>query len=207
MGQAVGEERNERDRNREEEQAIWEQLVASFDAEPETGATWPSAEDLSAEDLEPSASGEGDGGEPAESESSDSEDPKDSEDSEDSEGEDDEGRPPPAVGPATPRTIIVSTGWSSGPRDWEEAEDEDEGHFVPPPPPPLPHLDVPARFAWLAVLGGPLLLLILTLLGEPIVWWTALLGVGGFLGGFGTLVARMKDRDEDDEDPSGGAVV
>jgi hypothetical protein len=32
--------------------------------------------------------------------------------------------------------------------------------------------------------------------------------VGAFLGGFVTLVVRMKERDEDEpEDPHGGAVV
>jgi hypothetical protein len=33
-------------------------------------------------------------------------------------------------------------------------------------------------------------------------------GIIAFLGGFGTLIARMKDRDEDEPpDPNGGAVV
>jgi hypothetical protein len=37
-------------------------------------------------------------------------------------------------------------------------------------------------------------------------WWLSTLGIGGFLGGFATLVTRMKDDDEDD-DPGRGAVV
>ncbi|MFD7666716.1 hypothetical protein [Streptomyces sp. NPDC059788] len=102
-----------------------------------------------------------------------------------------------------------------GPRDWSAAEasdddldDTDEGHFVPPEPPPLPSADVTAKFAWLAVLGGPLLLVLMVLLQQPVTWWITLLGIGGFLGGFATLVARMKHDDEDDEDlPGGGAVV
>ena len=48
----------------------------------------------------------------------------------------------------------------TGPRSWEPTEEEDdEGHFVPPEPPPLPRTDTTAKFAWLAALGGPLLLI------------------------------------------------
>ncbi|MYU15680.1 MULTISPECIES: hypothetical protein [Streptomyces] len=102
-----------------------------------------------------------------------------------------------------------------GPRDWEPDEpseddfdETDEGHFVPPEPPPLPESDTTSRFAWLGVLGGPLLLLGVVLFQVEMVWWIATLGVGGFLGGFVTLVLRMKDDDEDeDEDPGRGAVV
>lgn len=102
-----------------------------------------------------------------------------------------------------------------GPRDWEPEEpseddfdETDEGHFVPPEPPPLPESDTTSRFAWLGVLGGPLLLLGVVLFQVEMVWWIATLGVGGFLGGFVTLVMRMKDDDEEeDEDPGRGAVV
>ncbi|MEV0524746.1 hypothetical protein AB0I66_15090 [Streptomyces sp. NPDC050439] len=102
-----------------------------------------------------------------------------------------------------------------GPRDYDapEASDDDlgaddEGHFVPPEPPPLPAADVTAKFAWLAVLGGPLLLLLTVLLGWQMTWWLATLSIGGFLGGFATLVSRMKgDDDEENEDPGRGAVV
>lgn len=87
------------------------------------------------------------------------------------------------------------------------ARADDEGHFVPPEPPPLPEADTTTRFAWLAVLGGPLLLLLAVLLGWEMTWWLTTLGIGGFLGGFATLVARMNDGDEDDEDPGRGAVV
>ncbi|MER0245974.1 hypothetical protein AAHZ94_29165 [Streptomyces sp. HSW2009] len=101
-----------------------------------------------------------------------------------------------------------------GPRDWtpdepsdDDFDESDEGHFVPPDP-PLPHADTTARFAWLAVLGGPLLLLIMVVLRQEITWWIATLGVGGFLGGFATLVMRMRnDEDEEDDDPGRGAVV
>ncbi|WP_165988122.1 hypothetical protein [Streptomyces sp. YIM 98790] len=93
-----------------------------------------------------------------------------------------------------------------GPRDWAP-EDEDEGHFEPPEPPPLPATDMTTRFAWTAVLGGPLLLVLTAMLGQPMTWWITTLGVGGFLGGFATLVARMRDGRDDWPDPGGGAVV
>ncbi len=60
----------------------------------------------------------------------------------------------------------------------------------------------------MAVLGGPLLLLAAVLFGWDMTWWLTTLGVGGFLGGFATLVARMThDDDEDGDDPGRGAVV
>ncbi|MFD7868333.1 hypothetical protein [Streptomyces sp. NPDC057682] len=101
-----------------------------------------------------------------------------------------------------------------GPRDYEPAEPgendldgEDEGHFVPPEPPPLPEADVTSKFAWLAVVGGPVLLLLAVLLRWEMTWWLTTVGVGGFLGGFVTLVARMDPDDEDGDDPGRGAVV
>ncbi|MBH5334433.1 hypothetical protein IHE55_06290 [Streptomyces pactum] len=125
------------------------------------------------------------------------------------------------AGPAAPDRplggFIVyapGVGPGAGPRDWtpEEPSDDDfepgdEGHFVPPDP-PLPHADTTARFAWIAVIGGPLLLLIVVLLRQEMTWWISTLGVGGFLGGFATLVMRMRPGDdEEDDDPGRGAVV
>ncbi|MEV5984086.1 hypothetical protein AB0L85_03610 [Streptomyces sp. NPDC052051] len=102
----------------------------------------------------------------------------------------------------------------AGPRDYTPKEPSDgdfdaadEGHFVPPEPPPLPAADTTAKFAWLGVIGGPILLLVAVLLGWEMTWWLTLLGIGGFLGGFVTLVTRMRTDDEDDDDPGRGAVV
>ncbi|MFF8829045.1 hypothetical protein [Streptomyces sp. NPDC015131] len=103
----------------------------------------------------------------------------------------------------------------SGPRDHEAPEakdddldDTDEGHFVPPEPPPLPEADATAKFAWLGVVGGPVLMLLAVILRWDMTWWLTTLCVGGFLGGFATLVARMRAGDEeDDDDPGRGAVV
>ncbi|MFG2821051.1 hypothetical protein ACGFX4_16685 [Kitasatospora sp. NPDC048365] len=109
------------------------------------------------------------------------------------------GNPSAAAGAAVP----------AGPRDYEVAEDPDEGHFVPPEPPPLPQADTTAKFAWLAVLGGPALLLFDALVWREVSGWPAWVGVTAFLGGFATLVARMKNNDEDEgpQDPHDGAVV
>ncbi|MFB8243835.1 hypothetical protein ACFY3O_07970 [Streptomyces sp. NPDC001046] len=120
----------------------------------------------------------------------------------------------PAPKPVKPLGGSVSFAPGVGPRDYsvsEPAEDDfdedDEGHFVPPEPPPLPTADATAKFAWLGVLGGPVLLLLAVLLGWEMTWWLATLGIGGFLGGFVTLVTRMRTDDEEDEDPGRGAVV
>ncbi|MEU2393665.1 hypothetical protein [Streptomyces sp. NPDC007369] len=106
----------------------------------------------------------------------------------------------PGVGPGGP-----------GPRDHsladpDDADDADEGHFVQPEP-ELPPADTTAKFAWLAVVGGPVLLLVAVLLQWDMTWWLTTLGIGGFLGGFATLVARMQQGDDEDDDPGRGAVV
>ncbi|MCB5167184.1 hypothetical protein LG634_20360 [Streptomyces bambusae] len=118
-----------------------------------------------------------------------------------------------AAKPPLGSSVVFAPG--VGPRDHslaEPAEDDldesDEGHFVPPEPPPLPPADTTAKFAWLAVVGGPVLLLLAVLLQWDMTWWLTTLGVGGFLGGFATLVARMQtDDDDEDGDPGRGAVV
>ncbi|MER5943472.1 hypothetical protein ABT121_39985 [Streptomyces sp. NPDC001928] len=115
--------------------------------------------------------------------------------------------------PSKPLGSSISFAPGVGPRDYslpepaeEDFDADDEGHFVPPEPPPLPAADATAKFAWLAVIGGPVLLLLAVLLSWDMTWWLATLGIGGFLGGFATLVMRMKTDDEDD-DPGRGAVV
>ncbi|MFD3535751.1 hypothetical protein [Streptomyces sp. NPDC058664] len=123
-------------------------------------------------------------------------------------------------GPARPAlgsSVVFAPGVRpAGPRDYSPAEPEDspggsdEGHFVPPEPPPLPEADATTKFAWLAVVGGPVLMLLAVLLRWDMTWWLTTLCIGGFLGGFATLVGRMKHDDDDDDgfdDPGRGAVV
>ncbi|MER6332609.1 hypothetical protein ACF09H_00740 [Streptomyces sp. NPDC014983] len=116
--------------------------------------------------------------------------------------------------PARPLGSSVSFAPGVGPRDYrapepseDDFDEDDEGHFVPPEPPPLETGDTTSRFAWLGVVGGPILLLVAVLLGWDMTWWLTTLGIGGFLGGFATLVARMRTDEDDDDDPGRGAVV
>ncbi|MGW2636265.1 hypothetical protein [Streptomyces sp. NPDC001348] len=125
--------------------------------------------------------------------------------------DDEEERPRP---PARPLGSSVSFAPGVGPRDYtareaseDDFDEDDEGHFVPPEPPPLPDADTTAKFAWLGVVGGPVLLLLAVVLGWDMTWWLATLGIGGFLGGFTALVVRMRTDDDEDGDPGRGAVV
>lgn len=167
-----------------DDDAVWAALIAGFDDEPEPGTgAWPEAENLPAKPATADADPDPDA---------------------DGEGADDAGRAPKP--PDATRSIVVHP-VIHGPRDYVAAEDEDDGHFVPPEPPPLPEADVTTKFAWLAVLGGPLLLLVFILFQLELTWWATTLGVGGFVGGFATLVARMRTGEDDDDLPGGGAVV
>ncbi|KKD04982.1 hypothetical protein [Streptomyces sp. WM6386] len=171
-----------------DEAAAWEAIVAGYGEEPKDppGAKpFKSVEDLAL--LEPETI---------------SEEPKEPKEDE-----------KPAS--AKPLGSSVAFAPGVGPRDYtapEPAEedfdeDDDEGHFVPPEPPPLPAADTTAKFAWLAVVGGPLLLLLAILLRWDMTWWLATIGIGGFLGGFATLVMRMRTDEDEDDDPGRGAVV
>ncbi|NEA36639.1 hypothetical protein [Streptomyces sp. SID13031] len=85
------------------------------------------------------------------------------------------------------------------------AEDHHE-HFVPPEPPKGPKLDWISRAAWLGLIGGPLLLIAAALLDFGTGRITTI-AVVGFIGGFLTLVIRMKDRLPPEDTPDDGAVV
>jgi hypothetical protein len=84
-------------------------------------------------------------------------------------------------------------------------EDEDDDHYIPPPPPPLPKLDATTRFAWLAMLGGPLYLLASVFLRWEVPSWAAFTAVAAFIGGLVALVLRLGDEPPEDDDD--GAVV
>ncbi|MFE4518449.1 hypothetical protein ACFRMQ_30200 [Kitasatospora sp. NPDC056783] len=186
--QAPAERRTRRapERSQAEQDEIFAALVAQFDDPVDlNNPNWPEVENLRAQnELKGRPKDGADGrGEP-----------------------DDLSGLAPQPRPRSGRPVMPAAG--SGPRDFELAEETDEGHYVPPEPPPLPAADVTAKFAWLAVLGGPALLLIDAVVWREISGWPAWVGITAFLGGFVTLVARMKDRDEDEpEDPDHGAVV
>ncbi|MEU5214424.1 hypothetical protein [Streptomyces sp. NPDC020742] len=188
-------ERSPRDpRDPLDEEAAWAEIVAGYGEQPAfpdgaEGTAAPAAEDGAQDDTKDGTKdGAQDGADEAPAKGTDR--------------------------PATPGSFVVFAP-GVGPRDWKASEPSDndldasdEGHFTPPEPPPLPQADVTTKFAWLAVLGGPLLLVAMVLFQQPVTWWITVLGIGGFLGGFATLVARMKNDDEDDDHlPGGGAVV
>lgn len=83
-------------------------------------------------------------------------------------------------------------------------DDDEEGHYVPPPPPPLPSADPLTKGAWVALIGGPIYLLVTVILDWEVPGWAAFLAVAAFIGGFVTLVLRMGDEPRDPDD---GAVV
>ncbi|MFF4352287.1 hypothetical protein [Streptomyces sp. NPDC001530] len=178
-----------------DEDAAWQAIVAGYGEEPPDppGAKpFKSVEDLALLDPKTNDAPDGDGGD-------------------EKPGAGSEGTPPTAKPLGSSVAFAPGVG---GPRDYQASEpsdddfdEDDEGHFVPPEPPPLPAADTTAKFAWLAVIGGPILLLLAVLLGWDMTWWLATLGIGGFLGGFATLVMRMKTDDEDGDDPGRGAVV
>lgn len=87
-----------------------------------------------------------------------------------------------------------------------DAEDDDE-HFVPPPPQTLPRLDPLTRLGWAAVIGGPVLLVLVVLFGHALPAWVPLVGVLILVGGFGLLVSRLRPSNEDGNDHHDGAVV
>jgi hypothetical protein len=84
--------------------------------------------------------------------------------------------------------------------------DDPHDHYVPPEPQRGPRLDWVSRLAWLGLLGGPLLLILAALLDFGTGRITTI-AVTGFIGGFLTLVFRMKDRLPPDDGGDDGAVV
>ena len=78
---------------------------------------------------------------------------------------------------------------------------------MPPPPPTVPRGTPLRRFAWAAVLGAPIVVVLCVLFSYGLDGWTGLLVVGAFIGGLVTLVATLDDRPLDDDGPDHGAVV
>jgi hypothetical protein len=87
-------------------------------------------------------------------------------------------------------------------RDAEAGLDDERYH--PPEPPPLPRGDMVSRFAWGGVLGAPLFFLLAALFWHSAPTWLVMGAVAAFIAGFVTLVVRMPDHRDDDDD---GAVV
>jgi hypothetical protein len=79
------------------------------------------------------------------------------------------------------------------------------GHFVPPDPAPLPRPDAITLLAWIAVIGGPLFLVLGVILGG-LPTWVAGVVVAAVVVGFVLLVSRLPRRDETDPDDDGAVV-
>ena len=105
---------------------------------------------------------------------------------------DPEAAPEPEPQPAEPPELAPQSAWV-------------EERFVPPPPPPLPRLPVDRLLAWSGVFLSPLILLVATVLQLDLPTIVSYLLVGGFLGGFGYLVANMPRGPRDPYDD--GAVL
>ncbi|MGD3105017.1 hypothetical protein [Streptomyces sp. YGL11-2] len=214
-------ERSPRDpRDPLDEEAAWAEIVAGYGEQPEFpdldgGRDGGRAPDTAGRDADAGRNADPDAGrDPDVGRDPDADAGRQPDAPSDDGAADSPGSPGSPGPPSRPGSFVVFAP-GVGPRDWSAAEPSDddfdatdEGHFTPPEPPPLPSPDVTTKFAWIAVLGGPLLLVVMMLLQQPVTWWITVLGIGGFLGGFATLVARMKnDREEDDDLPGGGAVV
>jgi len=114
--------------------------------------------------------------------------------------------PPYPSNPPRP-AMPAGIGAGRGPRDAPTPENPADDHYVPPPAPPLPKLEPVTKGAWLALFGGPLYLIIATVVGWTVSGLAAFLAVAAFVGGFAVLVLRMDSGPPKDRGPDDGAVV
>lgn len=89
----------------------------------------------------------------------------------------------------------------------DPARPADEEHYVPPIPPPVPQPQGVTRWAALAIAVGLGVLILPAVLSDPVGPGLALLAVLAVIGGFVTLVVRMRDAPPTDSGPDDGAVV
>lgn len=73
-------------------------------------------------------------------------------------------------------------------------------HFVPPIPEPLPAGDLQFWAIIVGMVGGPLLLLYLTIFARDAPSWWMLVAVAATAGGFGLLVSRLPAGRDDEDD-------
>lgn len=67
---------------------------------------------------------------------------------------------------------------------WTGESWEDEGRFIPPPPPPLPRLPIRQRIAWVALIGGPALLLVCLFTGIRPPLFVVMIDLAAIVGSF-----------------------
>ena len=86
----------------------------------------------------------------------------------------------------------------------EPAQEEYDERYQPGPPPPLPAPGWPVLLAWLGM-GYAVLIVLAIAVGVSLPGWAGWLAIGGFVGGFGILVAKLpRNRPPDAGD---GAVL
>jgi hypothetical protein len=95
---------------------------------------------------------------------------------------------------------------ASLPRSYTPPEEEDEP-YVPAPLPPPGRLDTASKAALAGVVGGPGYLLVASIF----LHWTisaeaALIAVAAFVGGFVTLIVKLGDRSNRDDDDDGAVL-
>ena len=102
------------------------------------------------------------------------------------------------------RTRVIRP--AGAPRSYTPPEEDDEP-YVPAPLPPPAKLDTASKAALAGVLGGPGYLLVASMF----LHWTisaeaALIAVAAFVGGFVTLIVKLGDRSDRDDDDDGAVL-
>ena len=102
------------------------------------------------------------------------------------------------------RTRVIRP--AGDPRSYTPAEEEDEPYKPPPLPPPA-KLDSASKAALAGVIGGPGYLLVVSVF----LHWTmsaeaAFIAVAAFVAGFVTLVVKLGDRSDRDDDDDGAVL-
>jgi len=172
------------------DEAAWRDLIARFQVpadQAETERPWPTSEDL------PDSPRPGGGlTDPAVGESTDPYITGDRPDL----------RRDPYLSPDR-RRVIPHT---ADPRNYSPPEEKDE-RYVPVPLPPPARPDPITKAAWLAVIGGPAYLLIVSLfLNMSVSPTAAVIAVAAFVGGFVTLVVKLGGRPRRDDDDDGAVL-
>jgi hypothetical protein len=109
---------------------------------------------------------------------------------------------PAAEAPPEPTTSMPAQTRREEPadaRDWLDAYDDPDDHFVPPEPERVAAPEPPRLLAWAGVFGVPVVVLVLVVLQVTLPPWASLLCLAWFVGGFGYLVATMRREPPDDQ--------
>jgi hypothetical protein len=108
----------------------------------------------------------------------------------------------PTDEPAAPQAPVAPSQPEEQPaeaRDWLDAYDDPEDHFVPPEPERVPTPEPRRLIAWAGVFGVPVAVLVLVVLQVSLPPWASMLCLAWFVGGFGYLVATMRREPPDDD--------